>query len=304
MIQKSPNEIAWERISKYFPSKKVTYIILGTLGLIGSIYIVSSLTRTGYDSKLLSVKTVGDAIVKDSDSDGVPDWEEDLWGTNPYKSDTDGDGVPDGTEIAERKGQIASSGGYASSSGSMNETDKFSRDLFITYSAISQEGTLSESASEKLASAAIAKSFEKIPVVPTYSKTDLKLIPTTKTSDLEYRKSVTKLSQVGGGTLGTEFALINNGIENEDVAKLRQASKNASVYRLYISSLIKLPVPESQADNHVRLLNDLSYIATTLPQMADLENDIIKGYPLYTIYTKAYQDMFLTFEAIGKSQFQ
>ena len=36
---------------------------------------------------------------KDSDGDGLKDWEEALYGTNPQKADTDGDGTPDGEEI-------------------------------------------------------------------------------------------------------------------------------------------------------------------------------------------------------------
>ncbi len=35
-------------------------------------------------------------ISLDSDSDGLKDWEEALWGTDPHNPDTDGDGVSDG----------------------------------------------------------------------------------------------------------------------------------------------------------------------------------------------------------------
>lgn len=36
---------------------------------------------------------------KDSDNDGLKDWEEELYGTDPEKADTDGDKTPDGEEI-------------------------------------------------------------------------------------------------------------------------------------------------------------------------------------------------------------
>jgi len=38
---------------------------------------------------------------KDSDNDGLKDWEEALWKTDPQNPDTDGDGTPDGKEVAE-----------------------------------------------------------------------------------------------------------------------------------------------------------------------------------------------------------
>lgn len=37
---------------------------------------------------------------KDSDGDGLKDWEEAIWQTDPQNPDTDGDGTPDGKEVA------------------------------------------------------------------------------------------------------------------------------------------------------------------------------------------------------------
>ena len=41
--------------------------------------------------------------IGDDDGDGVRNWEETLWGTNPQSRDTDGDGRNDGEEIQERR---------------------------------------------------------------------------------------------------------------------------------------------------------------------------------------------------------
>ena len=40
---------------------------------------------------------------QDSDSDGLKNWEEELWNTNPNEPDTDKDGAPDGQEIKENR---------------------------------------------------------------------------------------------------------------------------------------------------------------------------------------------------------
>ena len=37
--------------------------------------------------------------LKDTDQDGLKDWEEALWKTNPKNPDTDGDGTSDGEEV-------------------------------------------------------------------------------------------------------------------------------------------------------------------------------------------------------------
>lgn len=39
----------------------------------------------------------------DTDRDGLLDWEEALWGTDPNRPDTDGDGTPDGEEAAQNR---------------------------------------------------------------------------------------------------------------------------------------------------------------------------------------------------------
>ncbi len=46
-------------------------------------------------------KIVEGIINKDSDDDGLKDWEESLWKTDLNNSDTDGDGTPDGEEVRE-----------------------------------------------------------------------------------------------------------------------------------------------------------------------------------------------------------
>ena len=43
------------------------------------------------------------AATQDSDGDGLRDWEEALWRTDPQNSDSDGDGTPDGEEIRRNR---------------------------------------------------------------------------------------------------------------------------------------------------------------------------------------------------------
>lgn len=42
----------------------------------------------------------------DSDQDGLKDWEEAIWHTDPEKSDSDGDGMTDGQEVAENRNPL------------------------------------------------------------------------------------------------------------------------------------------------------------------------------------------------------
>jgi hypothetical protein len=112
---------------------------------------------------------------------------------------------------------------------------------------------------------------------------------------------VAKLSQASG-RLGNEFFIINQGLASSDPDLLREAANYDKIYSDYKTGLLKLEVPENQAANHVRLLNNLGYLIVTLPGIDALETDVLRGVSLYTVYIKAYEDMLVTFETIGKTQ--
>ena len=63
-------------------------------------------TASGADSSSAD----GDLLI-DTDGDGLKNWEEALWHTDPNKSDTDGDGVPDGQEVKESRDPLAKGAG-------------------------------------------------------------------------------------------------------------------------------------------------------------------------------------------------
>ena len=45
----------------------------------------------------------GETLSKDSDNDGLKDWEEALWKTDAHNPDTDGDGTTDNHEILAKR---------------------------------------------------------------------------------------------------------------------------------------------------------------------------------------------------------
>jgi hypothetical protein len=293
------------RLSKYkhlLPSRRVGTIIASTFSIIFIIFAIRSFRGVSYSSNNLSVVTVGDAIVKDTDNDGVPDWEERLWGTSSSSPDSDGDGVPDGTEISIRKEQLALQNGYTTNSSyTESETDKFARELFVTYSALKEQGSISQTGADNLANAAVSASIQKLPSITVHTTADLKVVPSSPTANSRYKNSVAKLSQASG-RLGNEFFIINQGLASSDPDLLREAANYDKIYSDYKTGLLKLEVPENQAANHVRLLNNLGYLIVTLPGIDALETDVLRGVSLYTVYIKAYEDMLVTFETIGKTQ--
>jgi hypothetical protein len=297
----------WDKIvsfeyHKYLPSRRVGILIGGICAAIILIVLFINSRGISYNPAQLSVVTVGDAIEQDSDGDGIPDWEERLWGTNPRSADSDSDGVPDGTEISQKKDELAAANGYASSTFSLTDTDRFARELFVTYNALSNQGQVSKDASTSFANAAISTTVSKIPPIQLVTAADIATVPSSQAANLAYKNKIADLLQANNSRLGNEFELIHRGIGEGNADILRDANAYTPIYSKFKLGLMKLTVPANQVENHVRLVNNVSYIINTLPQLEAIEDDTIRGIPLYTIYTQSFQDMIKTFEAIGVQQ--
>ena len=75
---------------------------------------------------------IEDLVNRDSDLDGILDWEEGLWGTDPAQAETT-PGIPDSVAVNKLKGELGENTGTASQGGqtaeaeeNLTETDKFS----------------------------------------------------------------------------------------------------------------------------------------------------------------------------------
>ena len=92
----------------YLPSQRFFIVFLFALALIGgSVWYFKEDTASeresmGADRKTLTANAP-QATNADYDKDGLKDWEEALWKTDPKSPDTDGDGTPDGEEAASKR---------------------------------------------------------------------------------------------------------------------------------------------------------------------------------------------------------
>ena len=87
------------------PKLTLTALIISPLLALGGYLIFSHLhTSRGTEiPTLIAQQHPENAQVanSDSDGDGLKDWEENIYGTDPHNADSDGDGTKDGDEIAQ-----------------------------------------------------------------------------------------------------------------------------------------------------------------------------------------------------------
>lgn len=89
--------------------KLLTIVVVVILGWFGFLWYLGGQNL----SKQTQTPSASNELVRverqqqpDSDSDGLKDWEETLWQTDPQNPDTDGDGTPDGEEVDQNRNPI------------------------------------------------------------------------------------------------------------------------------------------------------------------------------------------------------
>ena len=140
-----------------FPTRKIVPVFIICLIVIGGIFALleyKNQAKTINNEGVISVadqKIIDSIATKDSDNDGLKDWEEALWQTAPNNPDTDGDGAKDGAEIAAgrdplKKGPddqltLESASTTPKITKPLTASNQFSRDLFTRYVTLKQTGS-------------------------------------------------------------------------------------------------------------------------------------------------------------------
>ncbi len=216
----------------------------------------------------------------DTDGDGIKDWEESVWGTDPKNADTDGDGTTDGAEISmSRDPRIAgpndsmtTSVSFASSTLDGSTTtlkttlsDKLSQELFTQYMSNQQNGEVSDVGREQIVSNVLGK-IDVPSTEPIYSITSIHTF-TPKNND-ELKQYGNEIIEVTKKELA-KFA-------SRDQSKLL-SNTEIIVYKNVAEKLSLISVPKVFATTHVEILNTYNAQYESLKNIASYQEDPLKG---------------------------
>jgi hypothetical protein len=291
-----------EKYLKYLPSKKFAYMILGFL-ILGIIFLVTYFYFSSEGSFFSSKEkgklktenlTVNELIQKDTDEDGVFDWEESLWGTDKNNK-ASFDGISDLAYIQNKKKELnINEDAKGSSDEGLTETEKFAREFFASFVAMKAAGDVDTNTINNFSNAL----GEKI-VYP--SLIDSYLIKNVKTgsddsieSQLTYYLEVkTIFEKYSSKGLGDELSEINNVLTSQGaIIKNNKLMDISNAYQDFAKKTMELSVPKSLIENHLKIVNSANNTGISVTSMAKLSTDPIVGISGLSQYQK-YSDEFI-----------
>ncbi|MFZ1720519.1 MAG: hypothetical protein WAU28_04195 [Candidatus Moraniibacteriota bacterium] len=280
----------------------------------------------------------GKNIFQDSDSDGLSNEEERLYGTDPFIKDTDGDGYSDGVEVKggynplkKAPGDRIVIGGSnaedTTSTGSVaskeNLTQKISTEVA---KMVSEKGTNSSDVSLSDLDSAVStvlSSSENI-ILPIASIDEIKIKPLTKKEKklsaserkkveeeyiVEYLTSMAYImANNSPSTFQTEDQLqsiasnvadqSNNALLLGDFSYISDLSKNGE---RMLEQIKEVEVPESMVDMHLKALQMAKYAVSLKDELIATKNNMDD--PLQNIATLSKIQGFLNVSSVFATEF-
>ncbi len=278
---------------KYLPSKnfivRVLILLIGVI-LVLIIYEAISYFRGG-SSKVLRTPIklqVKDVVQKDSNVNGIPDWEESLWGLDP---NTNG---PSNKEfiLAKQKALAEQSGTTVTTINNAPATDNeaLSREFFAVIMSLEQTGNLDADAMKSV-SEAIGKKIVAEPIDDTYTR-DKAIISNSDSASIEkyYSSLRSVFLKYEDKNIGDELSFVATALKNNDAGALELVNSIAEAYRSFGKDLMKISVPSDMLSAHLDLANNYDKVAQSINSLTRLATDPIigmKGIINYKRYSEA-----------------
>jgi len=238
--------------------------------------------------------TIEDLINRDTDKDGVPDWQEGLWGTDPTKKETT-PGVPDSVAIdklrIQQKNGVETISGGIESIENLTQTEKFSRELFTTVATLSQSGQLDQATIDALGNSLAEKIQNSIPE-KIYILFDLNIIESnTKQTIQKYSDTFDNIfikKHIGKGVPAILQEFITN---EENISILLELNPIIDEANQIINELVKMPTPRSLSLLHLNLINSFQRIMENISDIKLFDSDTIVAMGAIVQYEKNALDL-------------
>ena len=278
------------------PNKKTLLLLLvAIIAVTVTAYLI--FYKSNKEVYMASVTAVPNGessiLAKDSDGDGLKDWEEQLWKTDPRNPDSDGDGTPDGVEIKNGRNPTVAGPNdkldtetvvnkiNTETESDLTETDKFSRDLFLK--VVSAKEANAPPTQEDLAnymSTTIAEELKK-QKLKNFTESDFSVNAEENPEIVkEYGEKIAEvMKKKPPQKLEYELAVFDRAQKNNDTKELEKLAPLIAQYQYIENSLLKMTVPKSALPKHISFTNGVAGMIYSITGLKYIMTDPIKALP-------------------------
>lgn len=246
------------------------------------------------EQNLAVVEQNADKInIKDSDNDGLADWEEALWHTDPQNPDSDGDGTNDGDEIKDNRdpasgepNDILGTPDEIMMAG-LNSTQKLSREFLVDYLNLKKAGEYNEQSAASLVNSLVENGYKELDTDPKYTKTDFKIISSTGENIRNFANEFAFVFSSNAPDTENELIIFADWLERQEDSILEELDPIVEGYRKIVSESLTLALPESLSNDFVNLINSVNLLGDITQAFRKANTDIISSLPALSAYENA-----------------
>lgn len=286
--------------------------ILGGAFLVFSKKIFKNNKEYKKETSLILNKN--EKLSKDTDNDGLYDWEELLWKTEQNNPDTDKDGVNDGDEINQNRNPLVpgpndflltEASENATSTEPETLTFKIGKDFLLKYLSTKNMENLSEKEKKEIVNSMLSNLVLKS-APNKYEFSDIKISDDNSKENIKnYINDLGKTFKNFGVIEKNEVAIFAEILEdenNENREKLNELKKNKMFYEKTVYEISQLTAPKKYAKIHLDILNNFNNAVAAISKMELIYNDPANSLIGINEYSKESKNSVLIFRNF-KNQF-
>ncbi|MFA5744954.1 MAG: hypothetical protein WC887_01940 [Candidatus Paceibacterota bacterium] len=280
-------------------------VIFSVVLIVGAYVIARSVESPSVAQASTETELLQAIATKDSDTDGLTDWEEALYGTSPTNSDSFSLGMTDGEAVA--KGlivpkaiadiSVATSSPYSLSSDGLPPaspegtlTATFATNLFSLYLEAKQANggaDLSEAELSDISNQALNSLSANISTTPDFKSANNITVSGSGADALKVFavNAEAVLAKNTNDASKSEILYLQDVVQNDDTTALPHIASIAKSYRDSAAGLAALPVPEELSTDDLALINAMARMGEVVTDFARVDTDplaamlALKQYP-------------------------
>ena len=268
-----------------FPSQKLFYFFIPVIAVLGVFVLVKDKVlpkSSPVPEQTVEIVSVKNSVINetDTDGDGLKDWEEALWGTDPLKPISNSQKIADAEFVKikiEKEGVNASTKEsftlQAFATEDENVSTALGKDMFAEYVSLKKSGQATPDKLDQLA-LRLAENTA-LPVTKKYTTSQVKTFPdANKDFARDYANNVAILKLKYQNMFEQRFTNAPQETTDGNISQYSALfSYLSSAYTRFAEELMALSVPKGLVSVHIDLANSLIQSADATRNMSLIDTD-------------------------------